>query len=307
MAGRSRAEDHHRGAARDRPPPRRTERSHWRLAWRQIRRNRLAVFGAVIIAGALLTALLSPVLAPSDPTKQQMSVRLAAPSLDHPLGTDAFGRDVLSRLMYGSRTSLFVGSATVLAALLIGVPLGLVSGFIGGRTDNLTMRLMDAFLSFPAIMLALALMGILGPAIQNVILALAVVYTPTFARLARASTLSVKEEVYIKAARSAGVRTPEILFVQILPNIVAPLVVQATFAFSSAIVAAATLSFLGLGVQPPTPDWGFDLSDGRRFVRHAPWLTLVPIVAISVTVLAINFLGDGLRDALDPRYRSESK
>ena len=292
------------GISRRRDGP---DRSHWRLAWRQLRRNRLAVFGAVIIAGALLTALLSPVLAPADPTRQNMSVRLAAPNLDHPLGTDAFGRDVLSRLMYGSRTSLFVGSATVVAALLLGVPLGLVSGFIGGHTDNVNMRVMDAFLSFPAIMLALALMGILGPAIQNVILALAVVYTPTFARLARASTLSVKEEVYVKAARSAGVRTPEILFVHILPNIVAPLVVQATFAFSSAIVAAATLSFLGLGVQPPTPDWGFDLSDGRRFVRHAPWLTLVPIAAISVTVLAINFLGDGLRDALDPRYRSESK
>ena len=139
------------------------------------------------------------------------------------------------------------------------------------------------------------------------ILALSVVYMPIFARLARASTLSAKEEVYIKAARSAGVRTPKILFVHILPNIITPLVVQATYAFSSAIVAAATLSFLGLGVQPPTPDWGFDLSDGRRFVRHAPWLTLVPIVAISITVLAINFLGDGLRDALDPRYRSKSK
>ena len=299
--------DHTRDETGIRTRSRGPERSHWRLAWLQIRRNRLAMFGAFIVFGAIFTALLSPILAPTDPTKQIMSVRLAAPSLDHLLGTDAFGRDVLSRLMYGSRTSLFVGSTTVLVALLIGVPLGLVSGFIGGRWDNVAMRVMDAFLSFPAIMLALALMGILGPDIQNVILALAVVYMPIFARLARASTLSAKEEVYIKAARSAGVRTPKILFVHILPNIITPLVVQATYAFSSAIVAAATLSFLGLGVQPPTPDWGFDLSDGRRFVRHAPWLTLVPIVAISITVLAINFLGDGLRDALDPRYRSKSK
>ena len=299
--------DHTRDEAGIRPRSRGPERSHWRLAWLQIRRNRLAMFGAFIIFGAIFAALLSPILAPTDPTKQIMSVRLAAPSLDHLLGTDAFGRDVLSRLMYGSRTSLFVGSTTVLVALLIGVPLGLVSGFIGGRWDNVAMRVMDAFLSFPAIMLALALMGILGPDIQNVILALAVVYMPIFARLARASTLSAKEEVYIKAARSAGVRTPKILFVHILPNIITPLVVQATYAFSSAIVAAATLSFLGLGVQPPTPDWGFDLSDGRRFIRHAPWLTLVPIIAISITVLAINFLGDGLRDALDPRYRSKSK
>ncbi len=283
---------------------RQPERSHWRLAWLQIRRNRLAVFGAFIILGALITAFLAPILAPADPTAQVMSVKLAAPSLDHLLGTDAFGRDVLSRLMYGSRTSLFVGSATVLVALLVGVPLGLVSGFVGGRWDNFTMRIMDAFLSFPAIMLALALMGILGPDIQNVIMALAVVFMPSFARLARASTLSVKEEVYIKAARNAGVRTPKILFVHILPNIISPLVVQATYTFSLAIVAAATLSFLGLGVQPPTPDWGYDLSNGRRYVRHAPWLILVPIVAISITVLAINFLGDGLRDALDPRYRS---
>ena len=299
--------DQTRDEAWIRPRSRGPERSHCRLAWLQIRRNRLAMFGAFIIFGVIFTALLSPILAPADPTKQIMSVRLAAPSLDHLLGTDAFGRDVLSRLMYGSRTSLFVGSTTVLVALLIGVPLGLVSGFIGGRWDNVAMRIMDAFLSFPAIMLALALMGILGPDIQNVILALAVVYMPIFARLARASTLSAKEEVYIKAARSVGVRTPKILFVHILPNIITPLVVQATYAFSSAIVAAATLSFLGLGVQPPTPDWGFDLADGRRFVRHAPWLTLAPIIAISITVLAINFLGDGLRDALDPRYRSKSK
>jgi peptide/nickel transport system permease protein len=283
------------------------ERSQWQLAWIQVRRNRLATLGMMIILLAIAVAVLSPVLAPANPTKQNMTSKLVAPSLGHPLGTDAFGRDVLSRMMYGSRTSLFVGLVTVLVAIAAGVPLGLVSGFIGGRFDNVVMRIMDAFLSFPAIMLALALMGILGPDIQNVILALGVVYMPTFARLARASTLSVKEEKYITAARNVGVSTPKILFAHILPNIIAPLVVQATFNFSSAIVAAATLSFLGLGVQPPTPDWGFDLSEGRRYVRLAPWLTLAPTIAISITVLGINFFGDGLRDALDPRYRSESK
>ena len=283
------------------------ERSQLKLAWIQVRRNRLATLGMMIILLAVAIAVISPVLAPANPTKQNMTSKLVPPSLDHPLGTDAFGRDVLSRIMYGSRTSLFVGLTTVLVAIAVGVPLGLVSGFVGGRFDNFVMRIMDAFLSFPAIMLALALMGILGPDIQNVILALGIVYMPTFARLARASTLSVKEEKYIIAARNVGVSTPKILFAHILPNIIAPLVVQATFNFSSAIVAAATLSFLGLGVQPPTPDWGFDLSEGRRYVRFAPWLTIAPTIAISITVLGINFLGDGLRDALDPRYRSESK
>ena len=237
-------------------------RSQLKLALIQVRRNLLATFGMIIILLTISVAILSPVLAPANPTKQDMTSKLAAPSLDHLLGTDAFGRDVLSRMMYGSRASLFVGLTTVLVAITVGVPIGLVSGFVGGRFDNFVMRIMDAFLSFPAIMLALALMGILGPDIQNVILALGIVYTPTFARLARASTLSVKEEKYIVAARNVGVSTPKILFAHILPNIIAPLVVQATFNFSSAIVAAATLSFLGLGIQPPTPDWGFDLSEG---------------------------------------------
>ncbi len=284
---------------------RRSERSQWRLAWAQIRRSRLATLGLLVTVVMVSVALLSPVLAPANPTKQNVAIKLTGPSQANLLGTDAFGRDVLSRLIWGSRTALLIGLSTVLLAMLSGIPLGLTAGFIGGRVDNLIMRIMDALLSFPPIMLALALMGVLGPDIQNVVLALSLVTTPTFARLARGSTLSVKEEEYVTAARCVGVPVPRILFVHILPNIVAPLVVQATYNFSSAIVAAATLSFLGLGVQPPTPDWGWDLSDGRRFIRQAPWLTLIPTIAISICVLGINFLGDGLRDALDPRYRTD--
>jgi ABC-type dipeptide/oligopeptide/nickel transport system permease subunit len=193
----------------------------------------------------------------------------------------------------------------VLVALALGVPLGLLSGFSGGWVDNLVMRVMDALLSFPAIMLALALMGVLGPSLHNVIVALGIVYTPTVARLTRASTLAVREEEYITAARGIGVPVGRIVGRHVLPNIAAPLVVEATYSLSAAIVAAATLSFLGLGVQPPTPDWGWDLSEGRRYIRQAPWLILAPTGAIGLAVLGVNFLGDGLRDAMDPRYRTK--
>jgi peptide/nickel transport system permease protein len=261
----------------------------------------MANLGLFIFMVLIAAALLAPVLAPTDPTQQNLAEKLTGPSIRHPLGMDAFGRDVWSRIVYGSRTTLLIGSTTVALAALLGVPIGLIAGYFGGRIDNVLMRIMDALLSFPPIMLALALMGTLGPATQNVILALGVVYAPAFARLARSSTLSIKAEDFIAATRCLGASSIRIIFVHVLPNALAPLIVQATFNFSSAIIAAATLSFLGLGVQPPTPDWGSDLSDGRRFISSQPWLVVWPTLAMSVTVLAINFIGDGLRDALDPR------
>ena len=217
------------------------------------------------------------------------------------MGTDYFGRDVMTRIVWGGRVSLSVAFLVVFYSLLVGVPIGLVSGFVGGRLDNVLMRIMDAFLTFPPLLLAVAIVGLLGPDLENVVIALGIVQVPVFARIVRGSTLSAREEVYIVAARALGASARRIVFSGILRNIVSPIVVQITIVFAGAIIAEASLSFLGLGSQPPAPSWGRDLSEARRYMGDAPWLIIGPILACMLCVLSVNFVGDGLRDSLDPR------
>ena len=272
-----------------------------RLAARQFPRHRAAMVGLVCLVTICLAAALAPVIAPYDPVQIKLSAKLRPPSFEHLLGTDHFGRDVFSRLLYGGRTSLSVGLLVVAFAFVLGVPLGLASGYFGGRTDNLLMRLVDAFLTFPPLLLAVALVGLLGPEIQNVMLALGLVQAPVLARMVRGSTLAVREEVYVTAARALGAGPGRIVVSHLLRNVVSPIVVQLTVVFAAAVVAEASLSFLGFGTQPPQPSWGRDMSEARRFLGDAPWMFLGPTAAIMLCVLSINFLGDGLRDALDPR------
>lgn len=275
------------------------QRSQLQLAARRFVGNRLALIGLLVLGCITLAALLAPVISPYDPVEQDRRAPLEAPGSTHLMGTDNFGRDVFSRTIHGARSTLLIGVTTVAFALAIGVPIGLAAGYLGGAVDSITMRIMDAILSFPEILLALALLATLGPSIRNVILAIGIVYVPTFARLARGSTLSVREEDYVAAAKTAGASTFRILARHVLPNVAAPLIVQGTINFATAIIAAATLSFLGLGTQPPDADWGRDISGAQQYIRHAWWPIVSPAFAMSLTVLAINFVGDGMRDALD--------
>lgn len=276
-------------------------RSPLRLAIRQFTRNRAAVAGLVTLTVLVLVSLLAPLVAPYDPVEIRLADKLQPPSRAHLLGTDYFGRDVLSRVLYGGRISLAVGVLVVTVAMAIGVPLALAAGFLGGRVDNLLMRLMDAFLTFPPLLLAVAIVGSLGPDIRNVMLGLGIVNVPVFARLVRGSTLAVREDVFVTAARALGASSLRIVFSHILPNVVAPIVVQMSVTFAGAIVAEASLSFLGLGAQPPLASWGRDLSEARRYLEDGVWLLAAPTAAIMIGVLSVNFIGDGLRDATDPR------
>ncbi|MBX9651963.1 MAG: ABC transporter permease [Xanthobacteraceae bacterium] len=270
------------------------------LAFRQFLRNRAATVGLVCLLVICLVAIAAPLIAPFDPAAIKLSEKLRPPSLIHWLGTDHFGRDVLSRMIWGARISLSVGLTVVIFALATGVPVGLISGYTGGNTDNTLMRLMDGFLTFPPLLLGVAIVGLLGPDVQNVMLALGIVQMPVFARIVRSATLAVREETYITATRALGAGVGRIIG-HILGNIMSAIVVQVTIGFSAAVIAEASLSFLGLGVQPPASSWGRDLSEARRFMNDAPWLFLAPTAAIMICVMSINFLGDGLRDALQPR------
>jgi peptide/nickel transport system permease protein len=277
------------------------------LAARQFPRNRAAMVGFVILVLICLAAAFAPYIAPYDPIQIKLAMKLKPPSLEHLMGTDHFGRDVFSRMLYGGRTSLSVGLLVVGFAFILGVPLGLASGYFGGRIDNAMMRLVDAFLTFPPLLLAVALVGLLGPDIQNVMLALGLVQAPILARMVRGSTLAVREDVYVTAARALGASPVRIVLSHLLRNMVSPIVVQLTVVFSAAVVAEASLSFLGFGTQPPNPSWGRDMSEARRFLGDAPWMFLAPTSVIAICVLSINFMGDGLRDALDPRaWRTRS-
>ena len=271
------------------------------LASQQFMRNHAALAGFFILLALGLAAVFAPWLSPYDPTALKLSEKLLPPSPSHWMGTDYFGRDVMTRIVWGGRVSLSVAFLVVFYSLLVGVPIGLVSGFVGGRLDNVLMRIMDAFLTFPPLLLAVAIVGLLGPDLENVVIALGIVQVPVFARIVRGSTLSAREEVYIVAARALGASARRIVFSGILRNIVSPIVVQITIVFAGAIIAEASLSFLGLGSQPPDPSWGRDLSEARRYMGDAPWLIVGPILACMLCVLSINFVGDGLRDSLDPR------
>ena len=284
-------------------PLRREERFEggMRLAARQFVRNRAATAGFVCLVLICLLAVLAPLVAPYDPVQIKLSAKLRPPGAEFLLGTDHFGRDVLSRLIWGARVSLAVGLIVVAFAVSFGVPIGLLSGFVGGRLDNLLMRMMDAFLTFPPLLLGVTIVGLLGPDIQNVMIALGIVQVPVLARIVRGSTLAVREETYVTATRALGARSSRIVLRHILRNILSPIVVQLTIVFSAAVIAEASLSFLGLGTQPPRPSWGRDLAEARRYMADAPWLFLAPTGAIMLSVLSINFVGDGLRDALDPR------
>ncbi|MDE3258718.1 MAG: ABC transporter permease [Gemmatimonadota bacterium] len=271
------------------------------LFWKRLLKNRLAAAGGVLLLGFLLLAIAAPLAAPQDPFAQNLYERLQPPSLANPFGTDDFGRDVLSRVIHGARISLRVGVTAVLIALVLGVPIGLVSGYWGGALDQVLMRAMDLMLAFPSILLAIAIVAILGPGLENAMLAVGIVAVPQYARLVRASALSVRGQDYVQAMRALGAGDFHILFFSVLPNCLTPLIVQSTLGLATAILDAAGLSFLGLGAQPPLPEWGAMLTGGRELVLRAPWVLTFPGVAIFLTVLAFNLLGDGLRDALDPR------
>ncbi len=271
-----------------------------RRRWRTLKRNRVALIGGLIFGVAVFVALFAPWLAPYNPVKDNLVQRLQPPSRAHLFGTDDFGRDILSRTIAGTRISLMVGSAVVVTCSLLGAALGLLAGYYR-RVDDLLMRVLDGLMAFPATLLAIAIAAALRGGLWNVVIALTAVYMPRFVRLLRGPVLSAKNSVYIEAARVVGASDWSIMFRHLLPNTFAPLIVQATFTFAYAILAEASLSFLGIGVPPPAPSWGNIISDGRVYLHQAWWMTAVPGAAVMLTTLALNLFGDGLRDAFDPR------
>ncbi len=277
-------------------------------ALRRLRRNKTALFGVAVVLLLVFVAVFADVLAPESPTASDQTQMFQNLSWDHPLGTDQLGRDMLSRVIHGSRISLAIGVSSVLLALFVGVPFGMIAGFYGGRTDTVVMRVMDLILAFPIYLLAIILMVIFAPTAGvigtiKVTGAIAIVRIPIYARLVRGSVLSIKEKEYVEACRALGVRDPWILLRHVLPNCLAPIIVTTTLGIATSIIVEATLSFLGLGTQPPTPSWGWDLKANVAFIQANPWLSLFPGLAIFVTVLGFNLFGDGLRDALDPRLK----
>ena len=281
------------------------KRSQWLEVWRRLKRNKMAVVGLVILIILVLLAVFANVIANYDNVviKQNLSQRLQAPSAAHWLGTDEFGRDIFARLVHGTRVSLQVGIIAVGISIVIGGILGAIAGYYGGKLDNIIMRVMDIFLAVPSILLAIAIVSALGPSILNLMLAISISSVPSYARIVRASVLSIRDQEFIEAAKAIGASNTRIIFRHIIPNSLAPVIVQATLGVASAILSTAGLSFIGLGIQPPAPEWGSMLSGGRQYLRYAWWVTTFPGVAIMITILSLNLLGDGLRDALDPRLK----
>ena len=277
--------------------------------WSYFSENRGAVIGLFFFIGIVFIAIFADFIAPHAPNHQYRDALLQPPfwqtggEFRFPLGTDAIGRDMLSRLIYGSQYSLFIGCIVVSVSLFVGVILGLIAGFFRGRVDTFIMRIMDVVLAFPSLLLALVLVAILGPSLINAMIAIAIVQQPHYVRLTRAAVLSEMTKDYVTAARVIGVKSMRLMFITILPNCMAPLIVQAALSFSTAILDAAALGFLGMGAQPPTPEWGTMLAEAREFILRAWWVVTFPGVAILTTVLAINLMGDGLRDALDPKLK----
>ena len=281
----------------------------FREFWYYFRENRGAVFGLWVFAAFVLIALLAAVIAPHDPIEQFRGNLLQPPfwqeggNREFPLGTDAVGRDLLSRLIYGARYSFYVGIVVVIISALGGIVIGLIAGFAPRWLDTLIMRVMDIILAFPSLLLALVLVAILGPSLTNAMIAIALVLQPHYVRLTRASVLAERTKDYVTAAKVTGAKLPRLMFVTVLPNCLSPIIVQAALSFSNAILDAAALGFLGMGAQPPTPEWGTMLAESREFILRAWWVVTFPGLAILITVLAVNLMGDGLRDALDPKLK----
>ena len=277
--------------------------SRWRRMWHSLAQNKGALIGLAILCLLVLVALLAPVISRYNPTKIDPPAQLQPPSTAHWMGTDEFGRDLYARIVYGARISLPVGFIAVAISAIGGTVLGLIAGYYGKVVDGVVMRVVDIMLAFPSILLALVVVAILGTNLQNVMIAVGISGIPSYSRLIRGSVLSARENVYVDAARVVGVPDRLILSRHILPNVIAPTVVYSTLSIGYAILAAAGLSFLGLGAQPPTPEWGSMLATGRQFLQSDPWVTSMPGLAIMITVLSVNLFGDGLRDILDPRLR----
>lgn len=283
--------------------PQRPPESYWQGLLKRVFRSPQAIIGGLIVLLFGLIALFGPLLAPNSPTAMKMTKRLAPPGPDFLMGSDDFGRDIFSRILHGAGASFQVGIFSVGIALIAGTILGLLAGYQGGRLDSVIMSLMDILFAFPAVLLAIAIMSVLGPTLNNVILAIGIVNLPVFVRLTRGSVLAVKNLLYIEAAHGLGVPGPLIAFRHILPNILSPLIVQASLTVAAAILTEASLSYLGLGNPPPAPSWGNMLSSGYGFMQTSPWPAVFPGLAIMLAVLGFNLLGDGLRDALDPTIK----
>lgn len=269
----------------------------------EFKQNRGAVISMILLVVIVLSSIFAANLTPYDPLQRDTPARLMGPSLQHLMGTDALGRDIMSRVLYGGKISLQIGFFSIFASAIVGIPLGLLAGYFGGIIDNITMRVMDVILAFPGLVLIIWLVAVLGSSMTMLILAIAFFFVPTYSRLTRSVALSLREIEYVLAAQSVGASTARILALHILPNALAPIIVITTLSISGAIITGASLSFLGLGVSPPTPEWGSMLSDGRGYLRNAWWMAFFPGITITLVVLAANIVGDGLRDALDPKVR----
>ncbi|MBM7614613.1 ABC transporter permease [Alkaliphilus hydrothermalis] len=280
------------------------KRSPWVEVWRRLRQNKSAMFGLAIIGLLVFCAIFADLIAPYGIDDQDLRARFITPSRDYLFGTDNFGRDILSRIIYGSRVSLQVGFIAVGISALTGGALGAIAGFYGGRLDNVIMRFVDILLAIPGILLAISIVSALGPGLQNVMIAVGIGSIPSYARIVRASVLSLRDQEFVEAAKAVGANDFRIISKHIIPNSMAPIIVQATLGVAGAILSAAGLSFIGLGIQPPTPEWGSMLSSGRQYLRDYWHIATFPGLAIMITIFALNLLGDGLRDALDPRLKS---
>jgi peptide/nickel transport system permease protein len=288
------------------PQSRSTQRStdsQLKRNWAKLRRNKAALFGSILILIYLITALLAPVIFPRNPSSLNLMKSLERPCIENPLGTDELGRSILGRIIYGSRVSLLIAIGVVAVGLLVGVPLGLISGYYGGKVDFGIQRVTDTMLAFPGFLLALALVAVLGVGLKNTIISVGISMVPIYIRLVRGCTLLVREQTYVEAARAVGTRDTMILLRHILPNVLVPIVIQTSLGMGTAILFAAGLGFLGIGVQPPTPEWGAMLGSGRAYLFNAPHVATFPGIAIFFAVLGFNLSGDGLRDVLDPRFK----
>jgi peptide/nickel transport system permease protein len=278
--------------------------SPWRDAWKILRKNKLTMVGLAIIVAFVLIAIFAPAIAPYKYDEGELVMKNKPPSEEHWFGTDYNGRDVFTRVVYGARISLWVGTFSVIGSVVAGTFLGLLAGYYGRWIDMLISRVFDIMLAFPSILLAIAIVAILGPSLQNALLAISIINIPTFGRLVRSRVLSLKEEEYVMAAKAIGMKDSRILLQHILPNSLAPIIVTGTLGIATAIIEAAALGFLGLGAQPPEPEWGKMLADSRQYIQKAPWTVIFPGLSIMLTVLGFNLIGDGLRDALDPRMKN---